>query len=48
MLRTPNSQLAMLTNLSTEDLNPADHPIRRIRVVVHSVLAEKDDTFDAV
>ncbi len=25
---------------------PADHPIRRIRVIVDSVLAELDDTFD--
>jgi hypothetical protein len=26
-------QLAMLTTVSTEDLIPGDHPIRRIRVV---------------
>ena len=38
----------MLTSLSTEDLIPADHPIRRIRVVVDAVLAELDDTFDAM
>ena len=36
----------MLTTLSTEDLIPADHPIRRIRVIVDEVLAELDDTFD--
>ena len=35
-------QLAMLTTLSTEDLIPVDHPIRKIRVVVDAVLAEMD------
>ena len=38
----------MLTSVSTEDLIPPDHPIRRIRVVVEAVLAELDDTFDAM
>ena len=41
-------QLAMLTTLSTEELIPADHPIRRIRIVVDAVLAELDDTFGAM
>jgi transposase len=36
----------MLTTLSTEDLIPADHPIRRIRVVVDAVLADLDHVFD--
>jgi len=44
----PDKQLALLSSLSTEDLIPADHPIRRIRVVVESVLAELDDTFEAM
>jgi transposase len=38
----------MLTTLSTEDLIPADHPIRRIRVVVDTVLGELDDVFDSM
>ena len=36
----------MLTTLSTEDLIPPDHPIRRIRVVVDTVLGELDPVFD--
>lgn len=36
----------MLSSLSTEDLIPADHPIRRIRVVVDEVLAGMDAEFD--
>lgn len=48
MRGTPDPQLAMLTTLSTEELIPAGHPIRRIRVVVDAVLAELDDTFDAM
>ena len=41
-------QLAMLTTLSTEDLIPPEHPIRRIRRVVDVVLAELDGTFEAM
>jgi len=36
----------MLSSLSTEDLIPLEHPIRRIRVVVDAVLAELDATFE--
>ena len=38
----------MLTTLSTEDLIPPGHPIRRIRAVVDVVLAEMDDVFDGM
>jgi len=38
----------MLSSLSTEDLIPVDHPIRRIRVVVEEVLARLDAEFDAM
>jgi transposase len=48
MRGTPDPQLAMLTSLSTEELIPAEHPIRRIRKVVDAVLAELDDTFEAM
>jgi transposase len=38
----------MLSSLSTEDLIPADHPIRRIRRIVDEVLGELDGEFDAM
>ncbi len=48
MRGAPDPQLAMLSTLSTEDLIPPDHPIRRIRVVVDAVLAELDGVFDGM
>jgi transposase len=44
----PDPQLAMLSSLSTEELIPADHPIRRIRMVVDAVLGGLDGEFDAM
>ena len=41
-------QLAMLTSLSTEELIPPDHPIRRIKAVVEVVLAELDGVFEGM
>lgn len=38
----------MLMSLSTDELIPAGHPIRRIRRVVDEVLAELDGEFDAM
>jgi transposase len=38
----------MLSSLSPEDLIPADHPIRKIRVVVDAVLGELDGEFTAM
>lgn len=40
--------MAMLTSLSTEDLIPSDHPIRKIRRLVEVVLAELDGEFNAM
>jgi hypothetical protein len=48
MRGSTDPQLSMLTSLSTEDLIPVDHPIRKIRVVVDEVLTQLDDTFDAM
>jgi len=45
---TPDPQLAMLTTWQPGDLIPADHPIRRIRVVVDAVAAELDDELTAM
>lgn len=38
----------LLSSLSTEDLIPADHPIRRIRAVVDTVLAGLHAEFEAM
>ena len=38
----------MLSTLSTEDLIPVDHPIRRIRAVVDAVLVQMDDVFEGM
>jgi transposase len=48
MRGAPDPQLAMLTTLSTEELIPTDHPIRRIRRIVEDILVELDGEFDAM
>ncbi len=45
MRGNPDPQVAML---STEDLIPADHPIRKIRVVVDAFLGELDPVFESM
>src|SRR6478752_10655502 len=46
MRRSTDPQLAMPTTVSTEELIPADHPIRKNRIVADAVLAELDPIFD--
>ena len=46
MRGAPDPQMAMLTTVSTEDLIPTEHPIRKIRVVVDLILGELDPVFD--
>jgi hypothetical protein len=48
MRGAPQRQMATLTTLRPGDLIPADHPIRRIRAVVDTVLAEFHDEFSAM
>jgi transposase len=48
MRGSTDPQLAMLSTLSTEDLIPVDHPIRKVRVVVDAVVGELDDVFDGM
>lgn len=48
MRGAPERQMAMLTTLSPEDLIPAGHPIRRIRVVVEAVLSVLDSEFSSM
>src|SRR3954447_13566973 len=38
----------MLSSLSTEDLIPPDHPIRKIRRIVDEVLGDLDGEFEAM
>ncbi len=48
MRGSPERQLSMLSSLSTEDLIPTDHPIRRIRAVVDDVLGGLDGEFESM
>ena len=48
MRGSSDRQLSMLSSLSTEDLIPVDHPIRRIRAVVDDVLGGLDAEFEAM
>jgi transposase len=44
----PERHTAIVTSSSTEDLIPADHPIRQIRAVVDDAPAELDDELAAL
>jgi transposase len=48
MRGSPDPQLPMFTSFTPEDLIPPDHPIRRIRAVVDTVLVELDETFGSM
>jgi len=48
MRGTTDLQVTMLSTLTTDSLIPAEHPIRRIKVVVEAVLAELGPEFDAM
>jgi hypothetical protein len=41
-------QATMLSTLTSDSLIPLDHPIRRIKPVVETVLAELTPEFDAM
>ena len=48
MRGTTDLQVTMLSTLTTDSLIPAEHPIRRIKVVVEAVLAELGPEFDGM
>jgi hypothetical protein len=37
-------QMAMLSTVSTEDLVPEDHPIRRVKPIVDAILVRLEPT----
>ncbi|MBJ7596382.1 MAG: transposase [Candidatus Dormibacteraeota bacterium] len=41
-------QVAMLSTLTPDELVPVDHPIRRIKAIVETALAELSPQFDAM
>jgi transposase len=48
MRGTTNLQVTMLSTLTSDSLIPPDHPIRRIKPVVETVLADLEPEFDAM
>jgi transposase len=48
MRGSTQKQVLMLSTLTPEQLVPADHPIRRIKVIVERALRELSPTFDAM
>ena len=48
MRGTTDPQTTMLSTLTPDSMIPPDHPIRRIKKVVETVLADLDPEFDAM
>jgi len=48
MRGSPNNQGAMFSYVSLEDCIPKNHPLRKLRVLVDTVLATMDKEFGAV
>jgi transposase len=47
-MRSPDvQQLGMFAYVSVEDRVPADHPIRKLRALVDTILGEMDGVFEA-
>ncbi len=48
MRGVPNPQTAMFSYISLEERVPKDHPLRKLKVLVDTVLASMNEEFQAV